>query len=76
MQSPLDVSQIGISFGQVVGVHAPWHSWSAQHEGFDAPQSEFVAHAWQFPSMQRGSLAGQSESPRHSTQPSEVSQNG
>ena len=75
-QSPVPVSQIGISFGQLVGVHAAWHWWSAQQEGAAAPQSEFEAHWSHRPAMHRGSLAGQSELLRHSTQPSVESQNG
>ena len=70
--APVDVLQIGRSgcVQLVFAVHAAWHWWSAQHAGFAAPQSELLAHASHRPSMQRGSLAGQSESPAHSTHPS------
>jgi hypothetical protein len=72
MQSPVAVSQIGefVCWHCVFDVQPVWHWWSPQHAGIAAPQSALVAHARQRPSTQRGSVAGQSESFAHSTQPS------
>ncbi len=78
MHAPVPVSQIvrPCCWQFVFDVHAAWHWWSAQHAGAAAPQSAFDAHARQRPLMQRGSLAGQFESPVHSTHPSVGSQIG